>query len=205
MAKNLDLISYLPPFLQEYRELSQILSSAQVSLHSTNLSIDWLLDTQFISSCDELGIAFYENLLSIYPASSDSLSARIERVLLKWLDFPPYTVPYIISILDNLYGCDNYEFTEDFNNYSFSINFINNFLPADLDSFYQYIYYIKPANLIFNTSAYSSYSSDIFVGVAFTSSYVKSTFTIDGFSPTVSIFSNLTHSSHYVKEVFFFE
>lgn len=208
MAKDLNLLGYLPPFLQEYRELQEIFLTDEVMLSQTLTSIDQLLQNQFISHCDEIGIAFFENMLKIYPYSTDDLDTRITRVLLKWNDYPPYTLKYLINVLDNLFASENYQFNDDFLNYAFSINFTNNFLPSDLESFYKFIGNIKPANLCFNVTANSTISNEVFCGVKVAGKYVNSRFIVNDFSQTLTTFDTFYSpiiASNYLKEVFTFE
>lgn len=179
MAKDLNLLAYLPAFLQEYREFHEIFSAEEPALNKANVFIDQLLQNQFITSCDEIGIGFFENLAGILPTASDDLHTRIERVLLKWNDYPPYTFFYLVNLLDNLYGEGNFQFIENFNDYSFHIKFFNNISPCDLIDFYKFIGDVKPANLIFCLSCHSTHTCGCYCGVAFAGKYNKSCFYFD--------------------------
>lgn len=203
MAKELNLLSYLPPFMQEYREINEIFDVVQPKLDELNIKVDWILQNQFISSCDEKGIAFFENMLDILPYSYDDLDTRITRVLFKWNDVPPYTLKYLINVLNNLYGSQNYEIVEDFSNYAFSVNFLDNFFPSDLESFYQFIYNIKPANLVFGISANSTFETEILTGVTFANSYIKTSFNVfEEFFGDIDVFSSTLLGCNYRKELF---
>lgn len=176
MIRAVDLINYLPKYVQNYKQLKLIMERLTPEIQLLEDETEIIKDNQFISNCNETGISMFENLLEIYPAIDDDLQTRIDRVLLKWRDYPPYTLRYLINVLNDLYGVENYEIIEDFNNYIFDIKFINNFTPSDLIAFYQYIGNIKPANLVLNLSRHSTENTDIFTGVILSGKYNKSKF-----------------------------
>lgn len=174
MIRDVDLIKYLPQYVQNYREIQYIMKSLDPELQTIEDETEIIKDNQFISSCNEVGISMFEKMLGIYPLAEDDLQIRIDRVLLKWRDYPPYTLRYLINVLNDLYGSENYEFIEDFNNYTFNIKFVNNYTPSDLIAFYKYICGIKPANLVFNVSRYSKENTTVYVGLILTGKYNKS-------------------------------
>lgn len=209
MIRNVDLIKYLPQYVQNYKQIQYIMDTLDPEIQLLEDETEIIKDNQFIANCNETGIGMFENLLEIYPSIDDDLQTRIERVLIKWLDFPPYTLRYLISALNSLYGSENYEFTEDFNNYSFNIKFIDNFSPSDIIGFYEYIEIIKPANLVCSLTRHSNELTDTYAGVILSGKYIKSKFMfdeiLDSTNDKVSVFSTVLLSSNYVKEVFTFE
>lgn len=186
MIREVNLINHLPKYLQNYKQLKIIMQRLTPELQLIEDETEIIKDNQFIANCNETGITMFENLLSICPSIDDDLQTRIDRVLLKWLDFPPYTLRYLLNVLDNLFGSGNYDFNEDFLNYAFSINFTNNFLPSDLESFYKFIANIKPANLCFNITANSTVSSEAFCGVTLAGKYVNTRFIFDDISNDIT-------------------
>lgn len=174
MVKNVDLIKYLPEYVQKYKHIRYIMDRLNPEIQLLEDETEIIKDNQFIANCNENGISMFENFLGIYPSTNDSLQTRIERVLLKWRDYPPYTIKYLINVLNDLYGEENYEIIEDFNNYFIEIKFKNNIIPSDLVAFYEYIGGIKPANLGLNLSKHSTEKTETFTGVVLTGKYVNS-------------------------------
>lgn len=205
MARILDLLSYYPPYLQEYNQFQELVTTQEYTLNIANIEIDKLLENQFITTCDETGIVYFENLLNCYPSTGDSLSTRILRVLLKWNDFPPYTKPYLISVLNNLFGEENYNFIEDFTNYNCKIKFINNFLPTEIEVLTEFITNIKPANLQFDIIAKNDNELEIYTGFALKSNYKKSQYYFDSYDKNVDVLINYNLKSNYKKSQYYFD
>lgn len=205
MIKELNLLEYLPPFMQNYKELQNIFDVEEPKLHDINIQIDKILDNQFISTCDENGILLFENLLNITPNFNDVLQTRITRVLMKFNDFPPYTFKYLINALDALYGCENYQFIEKFDDYFFDINFINNFLPNDINLLNEFIYYIKPANLVYQITSKNIFDFHVFTGNILSGNYKKSVIHFENYFNEVDIFSKSSLGSNYKKSQINFE
>lgn len=174
MIRNVELIKHLPEYVQKYKHIQYIMDRLDPEIRLLENETEIIKDNQFISNCNETGISMFENLLGIYPSIDDVLETRIERALLKWRDYPPYTYKYLVNVLNDLYGEENYEIIENFNNYYFEIKFKNNIIPSDLIAFYEYIGNIKPANLGLNLSRHSTENTETFSGVILTGKYVKS-------------------------------
>lgn len=89
--KEINLIDWLPRYLQEYREIKEIMSTENPEIEYLYKEIDITMDNQFIHTCNEKGIERFEKLLKIIPNSDDNLPGRISRVLSRWNDSIPYT------------------------------------------------------------------------------------------------------------------
>lgn len=198
MIKELNLLGYLPQFMQEYREIQECILVEEPVLNQANLEINSMLQNQFILSTNLSGIAIFENMLGILPSSSDSLQARQLRVLMQWNDVPPYTLKYLIATLDNLYGAENYELITNFNEYQFGVKFIQN-LPESLLYLNEFVNRIKPANLIFDITAKSQHSSENFAGVFVGGKYIKSLLWIDDFTNQTDVLSTNYIGGRHVK------
>lgn len=120
-VKTVDLLHYLPPFLQEYRELYRIMETENPEFQLVADEIGVIQDNEYIITCDETGISRFESLLGITPSSDDSLEARISRVLLKWNDYVPYSYKVLIQKLTALCGGDDFTLTPDWNNYALTV------------------------------------------------------------------------------------
>lgn len=108
MKREIDISKYLPPFMTEYKELARVLDTENKEFQGIEDKHWKAIDNRFISTCDEDGIARYEELLSITPLSNDTLEDRKSRVLAKWNRILPYNYEYLRKQLEMLCGIDGY-------------------------------------------------------------------------------------------------
>lgn len=108
MIRNVDLISYLPEFLHDYKELEKLLEAQQPEVQVLEDDTEVLKNNQFIISTDEQGIKKFENMLGITALDDDLLDNRIFRVLSRWNNAIPYTVAVLKQKLETLCGADGY-------------------------------------------------------------------------------------------------
>lgn len=106
--KEIDLVSWLPKYLQEYREIKEIMSTENPEIEYLYGEINTTMDNQFIHTCNEKGIERFEKLLGIIPNHDDNLPGRISRVLSRWNDSIPYTYKGLIQKLNVICGEDKY-------------------------------------------------------------------------------------------------
>jgi len=111
MSREINLIDYLPPFLQGYREMQAIMTAENPEFQAVSDEGQVVLDNTFILYCNEDGIARFERMLGIYPLPSDPLEARQSRVLTRWNDVVPYTLKSFLSKLASLQRNNNIQIT----------------------------------------------------------------------------------------------
>lgn len=147
MIREVNLLGYLPPYIQEYKEIQKIMQAENPELQTLCDTSETMKDNQFITTCDETGISFFEKLLGITASSEDTLESRIQRVLVKWNDQIPYTYRVLIQKLTTLCGVGSFTITPDWNNYSVTIQTALTLYGAvkELDNLLDYI---MPANLV---------------------------------------------------------
>ena len=104
-----DIIKYLPFFMQEYLEMQEITETEDIEFNWLIDILIEMLNNQFITTCDEEGIARFEQLLQIIPYSNDSLEQRINRVLVLWNNKVPYTMKTLKQMLETLCGTNGYQ------------------------------------------------------------------------------------------------
>lgn len=95
MIREVDLVSYLPPFMQTYKEPVVALEAENPEFVLVWKAADKVLKNHFISTADEYGISRFEKLLGIFPESSESIETRRVRVMSRWF----YSIPYTIRML----------------------------------------------------------------------------------------------------------
>lgn len=123
--KNVDIIKYLPEFMQKYKEIKQITNAenAEFSLIWDKLKQEF--ENQFIKTCDVDGIILFEKLLSIKNSTDIDLNIRKFNVLSKFGTDLPYTYLNLIEKLNFICGENNYKIELDTDKYIIKINISN--------------------------------------------------------------------------------
>ena len=161
----INLIDWLPKYLQEYRELKKIMDSENPEIEQLYNEIERIMNNQFIHTCDEDGIKRFEDLLGINPDSDDTLDIRITRVLSKWIDSIPYTYKGLLQKLNVLCGAGNY--SANFNNNVYALNItVTSMTIKQLQDLKQMISYMIPANIIMTLESARVVNSNSYIGCA---------------------------------------
>lgn len=107
MTRTVNLIAYLPEFLQEYRELASIMNAEspefQFIIEDTNSNTD----NMFVATADDEGLKRYEEMLHIQALDDDTLTDRRTRIMTKFTNLQPYTFKTMYDRLIQLAGEDN--------------------------------------------------------------------------------------------------
>ena len=120
--KNVDLLSYLPFFMQEFTEIQKVMKSEEPEFKILWDRVKKVFNNQFIEYCNEEGISKFENMLGIFPEPTDGLELRIFRVLTYWNAKIPFTWKVLINKMNQLCGSPSeYEINLDNNNYILNI------------------------------------------------------------------------------------
>ena len=114
MIRDVDLVSYLPPFMQTYKEPVAALEAENPEFQIIWKATDRVLYNRFISTADEYGISRFEKMLGIHPISEDTLESRRSRVQSKWFNKIPYTMRVLLQKLTVLCGNTDFSLTHDF-------------------------------------------------------------------------------------------
>lgn len=121
MIREVDLVSYLPQFLQEYKELDATLEAENPEFIMVWRAADRTLQNEFIESADEYGIARFEKIMKILPSTEDTIESRRARVKSKWFDMIPYTLKMLITKLIALCGNTDFTIAKDYSGYRIEI------------------------------------------------------------------------------------
>lgn len=148
MIREVDLVSYLPPYLQEYnQETVAALEAENPEFRLIWEASDRVLYNEFIATADEYGISRFEKILNILPSKEDTLESRRARVQSRWFTEIPYTLKALISKLIALCGDSNFEITKDFLYYKIGIE-TNLELFGQVEELEHIIETMLPCNMI---------------------------------------------------------
>lgn len=109
MMRDIDLVSYLPPFMAGFKEISAALEAENPEFVLVWKASEKILQNEFIETADEYGISRFEKILKIPPSAEDTLESRRARVRIRWSNAMPYTFNALISKLIVL--CEGNNFT----------------------------------------------------------------------------------------------
>ena len=154
MAIDRKLLDYLPPFMQEFREIIGIMETEQIEIDALNVGAENALADQFTLELTENGAERWETMLGISPKDTDTLKERRFRILTKQNTETPYTMRKLEQMLTNLCGADGYriELTAEqyhievklavgnHNNYSEVENILNKVIPANMTRHIELMY-----------------------------------------------------------------
>ncbi|MBY0122144.1 putative phage tail protein [Bacillus sp. S/N-304-OC-R1] len=113
MAREVNILGYLPPVLHEIKELVQIANVENPVLESVWQEIENTLNNQFVISANEKGAARYEKMLKLNVPATDTLATRQFRILTRFQEQAPYTNRVLKQLLDSLLGAGQYELKRD--------------------------------------------------------------------------------------------
>ena len=108
MIRDVDLNSYLPPYLKGYVEMAETLKAEDPEFKLLWTQVDRLLKNQFIEDADEYGISRREEIIGILPSSQDTLESRRSRVQALWWNPTPYSIRAFVAKIADLCSENGY-------------------------------------------------------------------------------------------------
>lgn len=147
MVREVELVSYLPPFMAEYKEIAAALGAENPEFTLAWKSADGVLQNEFIVTADEYGISRFEKLLGIIPTAADTLERRRSRVLVRWFNSIPYTERTFIEKLILLCGGNDFTLTREYDKYKLHLD-VDLELFGQVEELERIIDTMLPCNLI---------------------------------------------------------
>ena len=115
MIREVDLMSYLPLFMQGFRERAATLGAEEPEFGLVWAAADRILRNRFISTADEYGIGRLERILGICAQEGEPLELRRLRLQNRWCSSLPYTVRVLADrVAECLKGEHNFTICPDF-------------------------------------------------------------------------------------------
>lgn len=165
MIREVELVSYLPEFMQSYNEPVETLKAENPEFAIMWKAVDRVLCNRFIATADEYGISHFEKLLDIYPNETDTLTVRKMRVQNRWFNRLPYTMKIFVNKLIEILGEEsNFCIQSDFK-YTYEMLLILYQLDYERIEEIKYILLnMLPINLVTNISYECRKRTDIYFG-----------------------------------------
>lgn len=120
MTREVDLVSYLPPFMKKFKEVTVALEAENPEFVLILKAISQALQNEFIETADEYGISRFEKMLNIQPDPINTLEERKALTLSRWMDHSTYTIQTLTNKLIFLLG-DDIEIKQEPNEYRLEI------------------------------------------------------------------------------------
>lgn len=163
MIRDVDLVSYLPPFMAEYQEIRGALEAENPEFVLVWKAADRVLSNEFIVTADEYGISRFEKILGIFPSREDTLESRRSRVQARWFNKTPYTWRVFIERLISLCGESDFTITTDFLHYRVNLE-VSLELFGQIEELEHMIDTLIPCNMVFTSTNKVKYKIE---GMAF--------------------------------------
>lgn len=121
MIRDVNLLSYLPPFMTKFKEIAAALDAENPEFVLVWKAADRVLQNEFIETADEYGISRFEEILNILPSKEDTLESRRSRVFSRWFNTISYTLKALIAKLEALCGDSDFTIIKGYDNYTITI------------------------------------------------------------------------------------
>ncbi len=121
MNREVKLLSHLPTYIQNYKEMELLQNALNPEVQSIQDETERLFNNQYVHTCDVNGIENFERLLNIKVDKAEDLEARKRRVLLRLNDNLPYTYKVLLYKLNVICDKSNYILTPFFNIYEMDL------------------------------------------------------------------------------------
>lgn len=147
MIRDVDLVSYLPLYLDGYEENPATLNAENPEFILVWKAADRVLKNEFIETADEYGISRFEKILNLLPSKEDTLESRRARVQSRWFSSIPYTLKAFISKLTALCGDTDFKIVKRYDEYRIDI-LTDLELFGQVDELEHIIETVMPCNMV---------------------------------------------------------
>lgn len=111
--RPVDLLRYLPQYLQEYVEMYHLITAENPEFKFVANNCKKVLNNTFILYCDKDGIQRFEKILNIVGSDDETLEFRQSRVMINWNDSVPYTLKALTNKLITMQGNNDIQIVLD--------------------------------------------------------------------------------------------
>lgn len=121
-----DLMPILPEYFRKVLEFKELMRVDGEALEDFEALTGQVRDNNYILTCDEATITWYERLLHITGTAGEAMESRRRMVILRLNQQIPYTMPRLKEILTELLGSGGFRLdTSGFREYQFKVEILN--------------------------------------------------------------------------------
>lgn len=144
----MNLKEYWPEYLQSLLEFNQIAAAEQPEFDKMVYDVRASSEDFFLVSLSKLGCQRWEMMLGLTAADDDTLQARREKILIKYLGQLPYTYRALLRYLATV--SDDYDVRLDHDRYTLYIR-VTLGGYTQRDALWDALRQMLPANLVLQT------------------------------------------------------
>ncbi|MGX7196721.1 putative phage tail protein [Enterococcus olivae] len=112
----------LPDWYADVADFNILMDSEQRIADVLLAQLNRVKNNQFIATADSQTLTLYENLLKITPTADDTLASRRFRIISRLSTQKPYTLRYLVELLDTYQG--SYAYVMDYDQYKLLLNLV---------------------------------------------------------------------------------
>ncbi len=150
------LIDYLPNFMQEYKQIKEIMKVQQPQINAAWDNANKVLQEQYINTATDEGLKRLERIYNITIKETDSIETRRAMLLLKLGTVDNPTLRVISNKLNEILQGKEFYLIVNYSSYAVSI-LIPTATQAILDATVSYLRKIIPANLTITADILTQY------------------------------------------------
>lgn len=159
MLRSINLISKLPPILQDKKEYINVCQTQDKEFVFLYSKINDCLNDQYLHDLTLDGIKRWEKIMKITPKASETLEDRRFRIINRYLNKLPYTMVSLKELLNTLCGEDGYTINYDVQNFKLKIR-IALTAKHQIEEVKRNLKYIVPTNIVQDISLlYNQYDN----------------------------------------------
>lgn len=159
MAREVNLLGYIPPVLHEIKEIVEIANVEKKPVEGTWQAIEDSLNNQFIVTVNEEGASRYEKMLKINVPATDTIDTRRFRLSTRFQEQAPYTWIVLEQLLDSLLGKNQYVLERNVANKTLKVK-IELTVKGQFDAVVVMLERITPQNMVLSVELrYNQYSN----------------------------------------------
>lgn len=140
------LYNQLPDYFRPIIEFQAILNAHGYVLDGLDANAAQIAANNYISTCDEETLEYWENLLDITYQFGDTLDYRRDRVLQKFNTIVPFSIGFLNDRLTSLFGADGYTAVIDYSAQTLTVRVTSDRYGA-VNLLYDLLWDIVPAHL----------------------------------------------------------
>lgn len=140
------LMEILPRYFRPVLEFQAIMNADGHALDKLSATISQVWANNYIATCDESTLAFWENLLGLTDKFGDTLEYRRDRIMQKFNNIGPFSIGYLNDRLTELYGESGYTLAVDYVACTLTVEVTSSRYGA-VDLLYGLLWDIVPAHM----------------------------------------------------------
>lgn len=156
-----DLPELLPPVYRNVKAMYWTAYAENIELLNLKSLSEKALDNFFVQTCDLPTLEYWEDLLDIKLYGSPTIEERRQMILFRLMRSERITVPYVRTVMRDLFGANNYEFFE-IEPFVFAV-YMYDAAYSDVERFLDWLYKVAPAHVQLDAARSDRMPGELFI------------------------------------------